>query len=301
MDTRLLTAFLQVVRSGSFTAAARELDQDPSSVSRSVAALETEIGTRLFQRSTRRIALTDAGRRYADRVEPILAELAQAREEAATGNAEPEGPLRLGASVAFGQACIVPLLPEIRARFPGIELDLSLTDSNSDLVAEQIDLAVRLAPEVRGDMVVTRLMPTRYHACASPDHLRRLPVPARPEGLTEHPCLCFDLPDYRATWRFRSPGGEEAQVTIQPAITISSALALHAATRLGLGVALLPDWLIGDDLATGRLTDLWPDRLATATSFDTAAWLVYPSRSFLPRRTRVMIDFLRERLGRADQ
>jgi DNA-binding transcriptional LysR family regulator len=301
MDTRLLTAFLQVVRSGSFTAAASELDQDPSSVSRAVAALEAQIGTRLFQRSTRRIALTDAGRRFAVRVEPILAELSQAREEAATGNAEPEGPLRLGASVAFGQACIVPLLPEIRARFPRIALDLRLTDTNSDLVAEQIDLAVRLAPAVRGDMVVTRLMTTRYRACASPEHLRRLPVPAGPQHLTDHPCLCFDLPDFRATWRFRDADGEEEQVAIQPAMTISGALALHAATRLGLGVALLPDWLIGDDLATGQLIDLWPDREATATSFDTAAWLVYPSRSFLPRRTRVMIDFLRERLGRPDQ
>lgn len=297
MDTRFLTIFLEVVRSGGFAAAARNLDQDPSSISRSIAALEDQLGARLFQRTTRKVSLTEAGGHFAARIEPILAELDQAREDIRTDSAKPKGKLSLSASVAFGQVCVMPHVSAFLERYPEIELDLKFTDRNVDLVAEHVDLAIRLGPSVGVDVIAAKLRNTRYRVCASPEYLRKYGKPRRPRELTNHRCVCFDLPDFRTRWSFKLDGGAIEEIGVTPRITVSGALALRDAALAGLGPALLADWLIGGDLSDGTLIDLFPKHDVTATTFDTAAWLLYPSRIFLPRKTRVLIDFLRKRLG----
>lgn len=299
MDTRFLTIFLEVVRSGGFAAAARNLDQDPSSVSRSIAALEDQLGARLFQRTTRKVSLTEAGSHFAARIEPVLAELDQAREDIRTDSAKPKGKLSLSASMAFGQVCVMPHVPAFLERYPEIDLDLKFTDRNVDLVAEHIDLAIRLGPFVGVDVIAAKLRSTRYRVCASPEYLRKHGKPRRPCELASHRCVCFDLPDFRTRWAFKRNGGQIEEISVTPRITVSGALALKDAALAGLGPALLADWLIGGDLSDGTLIDLFPKHDVTATTFDTAAWLLYPSRTFLPRKTRVMIDFLRKRLGLA--
>ncbi|MBA4783814.1 MAG: LysR family transcriptional regulator [Rhizobiales bacterium] len=297
MDTRFLTIFLEVVRSGGFAAAARNLDQDPSSISRSIAALEDQLGARLFQRTTRKVSLTEAGGHFAARIEPILAELDQAREDIRTDSAKPKGKLSLSASVAFGQVCVMPHVSAFLERYPEIDLDLKFTDRNVDLVAEHVDLAIRLGPSVGVDVIAAKLRNTRYRVCASPEYLRKHGKPRRPRELTNHRCVCFDLPDFRTRWSFKLDGGAIEEIGVTPRITVSGALALRDAALAGLGPALLADWLIGGDLSDGTLIDLFPKHDVTATTFDTAAWLLYPSRIFLPRKTRVLIDFLRKRLG----
>ncbi len=297
MDLRLLTIFLEVERRGGFAAAARSLGQDPSSISRSIALLETDLGVRLFQRTTRKVSLTEAGARFAERIEPVLAELDQAREEATSDSVQPRGRLCLSASVAFGQVCLMPLIPAFLTRYPEIDLDLQFTDRHVDLIAEPIDLAIRLGPSVEVNVIAAKLRATCYRVCASPSYLERHGLPLDPHALLAHRCLCFDLPDFRTRWLFRRPGDEIEAVTVTPRLTISGALALRDAALRHLGPALLADWLIQEDLQTGRLVDLFPDREVTATTFDTAAWIVYPSRALLPRKTRIMIDFLRETLG----
>jgi DNA-binding transcriptional LysR family regulator len=172
-DVRLL---VEVSRRGSFTAVARGRGIDPSSVSRAVAALERELGVRLFERTTRALAPTEAGRLYLARVAPLLEEFDRASDEARSARADPVGALRLTASVAFGQVCLVPLLPAFRGAFPRLGLELLLTDANLDLVADRVDLAVRLAPSFRADVIGTKLFPTRYRVCASP---RTSPAMAR--------------------------------------------------------------------------------------------------------------------------
>lgn len=310
MDTRLLAIFLAVVRSGGFAAAARNLDQDPSSISRAIHALEDALGTRLFQRTTRKVSLTEAGSHFAARIEPVLAELDQAREDIRSAGTAPKGKLRLSASVAFGQICVMPHVAAFLDMYPEIDLDLKFTDRAVDLVAENIDLAIRLGPSVDVDVIAVKLRPTVYRVCAGPGYLRAHGRPERPGDLVRHRCVCFDLPDFRTHWSFRparvagmAPDTRPAEVgleniAITPRITASGALAVREAALAGLGPALLADWLIGDDLAQGRLVDLFPNHDVTATRFDTAAWLLFPSRTFLPRKTRVMIDFLRSRLGR---
>jgi len=298
MDLEALKLFVTVVRRGSFAEAARETDLDPSSVSRVIAGLEVELGLRLFQRSTRRMSLTEAGGLYLARVEPLIEELECARTEARDVGASPTGTLRLTASVTFGQTVIVPLLPEFRARHPALKLDAIFTDANVGLVAERIDLAIRLAPSVEGDVIATRLMATRYRVVASASYMARAPALETPSDLGRHSCLLFPFRTFRSRWTFKDAEGGTQDVAIQGDVTLSTAVALRDAALLGLGPALLPHWLVDADIGSGRLVDLFPDHAVTATTFDTAAWLVYPSRSYLPNKVRVMIDFLKERLSR---
>lgn len=295
METQALTIVRLVAEHGSFSAVARMLDVEPSTVSRAVSAVEGALGVRLFQRSTRTVALTEAGERWLRRAAPALEELDAAREDAAGLDASPTGTLRLTASVAFGHEVILPLLPAFTTSFPALELDLLLSDGNLDLVAERIDLAIRLAPAPRGDLVSTRLMTTRYRIVASPDYVARAGAIATPGEISQRDCLLINLPDYRSRWIFRR-GGETEDVTVRGAIRISNALALRQAARAGMGPTLLADWLIGDDLRSGALLDLFPEYDVAATTFDTGAWALYPSRAFLPSKTRRTLDFLKRRL-----
>lgn len=297
MDTEQLSLFADVVASGSFAAAAKKRDLDPSSVSRGIKALEAELGARLFQRTTRRIGLTEAGERFLARIEPVLAELELARGEVRAAADLPAGTLRLTASIAFGQHRIVPLLGALRMRYPQLGLHCIFSDANLDLVAERIDLAVRLGPRVEGDLVAAKLADTRYRVVASPDYRDRHPV-AVPTELAKHRCILFDLPAYRSRWIFREPSGRLEDVPVDGDLTLSPVGSIRDAALAGLGPALLPDWLIGSDLERGALVDLFPGHDVTATTFETAAYAVYPSRAFLPRKVRVVIDFLRESLRR---
>ena len=295
MDTIALRTVLLVARHRSFAAAARVLDVDPSSVSRTVAGVETALRLRLFQRSTRSLTVTEAGEAYLARIAPLLDDLDLARDEAAQVSAVPGGRVRLTASVAFGHEVIVPHLDALRAALPDITLEMILSDQTVDLVAAQVDLAIRLAPAPTGDLISARLMTTRYRVVAAPAYIARAGRPDTPGTLTDHACLRMTLPDYRTEWRFRRAGVEEV-VAVDGPLLISNALALRAAAREGLGPALLADWMTDRDIAEGTLVDLFPDHDVTATRFDTGAWVLYPSRDYLPLKVRAVIDFLRARL-----
>lgn len=297
MDTDLLAIAVEVARRGSFAAVARDRGLDASSVSRAVATLEAQLGIRLFQRSTRRLNPTEAGERYLTAVEPLIDELAHLGEAVRSTGQRLSGTLRLTASVSFGQGVILPLLPAFRRAHPELGLECLFTDASLDLIADRIDLAVRLAPTISGDLIVSRLANTRYRVLASPDYLRQAPVLRRPEDLTAHDCIAFALRPFRTAWRFRDQVGREVEVPVQADLVMSPASAIRDACCAGLGPALLPDWLIKTDIAQGRLVDVFPAYRVTATSFDTASWLVYPSRRHLPAKTRAMIDFLRAHLA----
>ena len=293
MELDQLHIFIEVARRGRFAAVAKDRDIDPSSVSRAIASLEEELGTRLFQRTTRRLSLTEAGARYLARVEPLIQELALAGDLARHAASQPSGNLRMTASVTFGVTQIVPLLPDFRQQYPEIRIELVLTDQNVDLVAERLDLAVRLAPQVEGDLVAQKWLTTRYRVCAAPAYLNSAPPLQSPQDLQDHDCLLFALPGYRTRWRFRTGSESHQVVQVQGKTVISNALALLAAARGGMGPVLLADWLVREDISRGQLVDVFPNYEVTATTFDTGAWLVYPSRSFLPQKARAMIDFLK--------
>lgn len=297
MDTDALKTVALVARHGSFAAAARVLNLDPSSVSRLVAGTERALGLRLFQRTTRSLRLTEEGEAYLRRVEPLLEELDEARDDAARARQVPTGTLRLTASVAFAHECIVPHLGAFSSAYPDLSVELLPSDATLDIAALGLDLAIRLSAAPEGDLVSTRLMRTRYMVVASPDYVAAHGPLDRPETLSERACLRFALPDYRTRWRFRPGDGPVRDVPVSGRLVISNALSLRQAARDGLGPALLADWLVRGDLAGGRLVDLFPSYAVTATEFDTGAWALYPSRAYLPRKVRVAIDFLRARLA----
>ena len=298
MDIEALHMFVDIARMRSLSAVARARDVDPSSISRVLAALEEELGARLFERTTRNMALTEVGEAYLSRVAPLLEEFESARDAVNSHPGDPTGTLRMTASVSFGHHLLVPLLPTFREAFPNLQLELILTDTNVDLLAERIDLAVRLGSTYRGDVIGTKLMQTHFRVVASPDYLDRCGTPETPTNLADHSCLLFALPDYRSRWLFRSDG-QVLEVPVQGDLLTTSAMALRDMARAGLGPTLLADWLIADDLMRGTLIDLFPTYEVTATTFDTAAWLLYPSRQYLPNKVRATIDFLRRFLNSA--
>lgn len=297
MDIETVRVFVDVMKRGSFAAVARQRDQDPSTISRSIANLENELGFRLFQRSTRRLAPTEAGAAYFSRVEKLIGEFELAGEAALDLVHSPTGTLRVTACTSFGQRVLAPLLPELRERCPQLTIDLHLVDHAVDMVEEKIDLAIRFGTRPEGDFVVSRLVPRRFRVCASPGYLERHGRPHHPADLEELDCLRFSFAGYRSAWRFRNGGDEVISVPVHGHLLVSHGVTMTACAVAGLGPALLPDWLCADEIRAGLLIDLFPNYECAATDFDTSAWLVYPSRSYLPLKLRVFIDFLREKVG----
>ncbi len=296
MNLSDFTLFAETARLGSFAAVAKARGTDPSTISRSIAALEAQLGLRLFQRTTRSLSLTEAGDLYLARVMPLVEEILQTTAAARAAASQPTGTLRLTASVTFGQAMLQPLLPAFRKAFPDITLECLFTDQNLDLVADRIDLAIRLAPAIEGDVIAARLMTTRYRVVAAPAYLATAPTLTTPEDLAQHQLLLFAIRSFRTRWLFRDPTQTITEIPVNGTITLSPAGAILDTALAGLGVALLPSYLTDRHIAAGRLIRLLPHHAVTATSFDTGAWLVYPSRSFLPAKTRAMADFLRANL-----
>ena len=297
MNIESLKVVALIARHGSLAAAARAGNLDPSSVSRIVASVEDELRIRLFQRTTRRLTVTEEGQAYLARIVPLIEDFDHAIEEARRSRQSPSGTLRLTASTAFAYECIAPNLKGYSELYPEIRLELIATDTNVDILADRVDLAVRLAASPQGDVISTRLSRTRYRVCASPDYLSWYGHPAHPRDLEGLNCLRHLLPDYNNRWLFRRTGESMFEVPIKGSVTISNPLSLRRAALEGLGPALLADWLITKELAAGTLVDVFPEYECAATTFDTGAWALYPSRSYLPRKVRVTIDFLRSRLS----
>ncbi len=293
MDISVLQLFVEVVRQGSFAAVARDRNLDPSSVSRAIAGLEEELGIRLFQRTTRQLSPTEAGMTYFERVESLVEELQQATAIATDVSSQPTGKLRVTASVSFGLKCIVPLLPEFTQLYPDLTVDILLSDAIVDLFAERIDVAIRLGLLPESSLIVQQLMPTHYSVCASPDYLKRSKPLKQPIDLAQHNCLLFPFAGFRSRWIFKDRKGELSEVPVFGRTLISSAIALQHCAIAGMGLALLPNWLIDEDLQSGTLINVFPDYEVTATDFSAAAWLVYPSRAYIPLKVRVFIDFLK--------
>ena len=294
MDTAALRIFVEVAQQGSFAAVARRRGVAASSISRAVATLEAELGVRLLQRTTRQMTLTEAGSAYAARVRPLVEALDEAASVAQDTAARPQGTLRITAPVTFAQVSLVPMLPAFAERYPELSFDLLITDRIVDLVESRVDVAVRLGRLGDTNMIATRLAEMVYVACASPGYLAARGRPASPEALTSHECLRYPVPGQAARWRFRDgPGAPVRDVPVSGRVVASSGVALRDCAVAGMGLVMLPRWNVARELAGGALVDVFPDLQVTASSFDIAAWALYPSRQHLPLKVRVLIDYLK--------
>jgi DNA-binding transcriptional LysR family regulator len=293
MDFDSVRIFVDVMKQGSFAAAARQRNMDPSSISRSISGLEAQLGFRLFQRTTRKLAPTEAGREYFTRVQDLIGEFDRASETVLDMVSLPTGTLRVTACTSFGQRVLAPILPKLRSQYPNLTLDLVLMDHHVDLVEEQIDVAIRFGRRPEGDFVSTKLVPRRFHVCASPAYANKIAKLSHPIDLENLDCLLFSMPGYRSAWKFRDSFNNMFKVPVSGHLLVSHGLTMTACAVSGLGPALLPDWLCRDEISNGLLIDLFPEYECTATDFDTAAWLVYPSHAYLPSKVRVFVDFLK--------
>ena len=299
MNTKDLETLMLVIRHGSFAAAARKQNMDPSTISRAVSALEGELGTRLFVRNTRHLALTEAGSVFTERLGMLLEDLAQARDAAIDTTGEVRGRLRITTSNAFAMRCLSPLLPAFYKAYPVLELDFLLTEMPVDLVDERVDVAIRLGNLRDSSLVAVSLMPIRYRVVASPTWLQAQAKPPRePQDLQAMRCLCFALPGFRDRWMFTPlEGGKVIEVPVRPRLISSNALMLRDGALAGLGPTLQADWMIESDVRSGALVDLFPQYTACTANSPTTAWAVYPNRSHVPAKVRAFIEFLRTHLA----
>ncbi|MDQ0839355.1 LysR family transcriptional regulator [Sphingomonas faeni] len=286
-----LRAFVAVVERGAFARAARDVGQAPSSLTRQVDALEDQLGAPLLNRSTRRLSLTDAGEIYYEQALRILEELAEADRSVGDRAGPLRGVLRASLPVAFAQLHIAPLIPGFLKCHPAVELEISLSDAPVDLVEDRMDLAIRIGPVAAPSVIVRKIAENVRRLCASPDYIASAGAPASPEELAGHACLGFLHGTKDRAWHF-AQGGTRKAVPVTGPLRANSSLLLREAAIAGTGIALLPDWLIDRDLASGALTRLLPGWDVAPRRTSGAIHAVYlPSRR-ASRPVRSFVDYL---------
>jgi DNA-binding transcriptional LysR family regulator len=286
-----LRSLVEVVESGGFNRAAKRLGVSKSIVSRRIARLETELGTRLLSRTTRGISPTEAGLEFKARSERILAELAEAREAAAQQSGGVVGRLRLSAPLSFGVRHVAPVLAEIAQRHPGLEMDISYSDRIVDLIGERFDAAIRIGRLQDSSLVARRIAPVRPVLAASRDYLARHGRPSAPRDLAGHECLIYTGSTV-ADWQFRA-GKRSISIRPQGRLWSDSGEAILQWAIAGLGITDGPSFLISDAIESGRLEPL----LLDYTRPEYGIYIVRPPGSYVPGKVRVLIDTLVERFG----
>ncbi len=294
-----LKAFCLVAASGGFSPAARQLGVATSSVTRLVDALEARLGAVLLNRSTRSVTLTDTGRSYYAEARRVLEQLDAADDAVAGQGGDVKGVLRVAAPVSFATLHIAPILPELRARYPRLALDLRLSDEAARLVDESIDVAIRIGRiDPDSTLVARRLGSHRRLLCASPAYLASRGTPILPADLAHHDCL--QLAD-RQLWRMRrlEGEGEDEEFTIDAVLQANSAELLRQAALAGLGVAMLAHWLVRDDVAAGRLVPVLPAWEANPGPMDVALHALYQPNRRGSHKIRAFVDLLAAQLARS--
>jgi DNA-binding transcriptional LysR family regulator len=287
-----LKAFCLVASHGGFSSAARQLGVATSSVTRLVDALEERIGAPLLNRSTRSITLTDSGRGYFEHASQILSALDEADDAAAGRDGEPNGVLRIAAPVTLAIRYIAPLLPELARSHPQLQLDLRLSDAFTNMVDEAIDVAIRIGnPEQQPNMIARKMAGHQRHICASPAYLERHGAPQAPADLAERNCLLFSYGAKRHTWRLRQ-GQQEHDIEVRGNLNVNNSEMLRQAALGGLGLALLPGWLIQRDMDDGKLVGVLPGYQANPGEMDVGIYAVYSASRRGSSKIRVFTDML---------
>lgn len=296
MDLNLVAAFVSVVDQQSFTNAAKALGLPKSSVSRRVTELEEQLGVQLLHRTTRKLALTEAGRTYYEQAEKALTELQSAAESASGMDTEARGIVRVTAPVDIGVMGIADIVAEFLREYPDIHVDLSLSSKVVDLVEEGFDIGIRAGKSRDASLVARRLGTSGLGLYASPEYLKTHGRPKSLEDLTGHDCVLFRGKHGKALWRLEGPGGEPASVEVRGRVNVDEMLFVRQAVGVGLGIGLLPTIVIA---SCSRAQSLEPvERILPDYSVGGAdVAVVTPSGPKRPRRVTILRDFLVERLA----
>ena len=287
MDLTGMEIFARVVEARSFSRAARRLDMSTSVVSKCVTRLEQSLGVRLLNRTTRSISLTEIGQAFCARCAVIVAEAEVAVAMAAGMQATPRGTLKVNVPVSFGVLHIVPILDGLLAAYPDLHVDMTLSNRDVDLADEGYDVAVMIAAEPRATLVARKLAPIRQALCAAPAYLQRRGIPASLSDLARHECITFSHPGAGCTWHFDGPDGN-ASVEVSGSLRLDNENAVRQAALAGLGIVLLPTYIVGADLQHNRLRMVLPEYKAP----ETALFATYLSNRYLATKARVFVDYL---------
>jgi DNA-binding transcriptional LysR family regulator len=287
-----LRVFQSIVREGSFVAAAKRVGLSPAAISKNIAELESELGLRLFNRTTRRLSLTEAGEVYADRTRRILDELEDADRMLEHMAGEVSGRLRVGAPVTLGLMILSPVLPLFLSQHPGLTLDLHLDERRVDIIGEGFDVVLRGGPAVEDSRLIAKRIATLdYTICATPEYLERKGWPRRPEEMAGHEFVQFSVPDAFQPWTCEL-GSERIVVPVSPRYAVNSSLAVRDALNAGLGLGRIPEFYVRNDLKKGRLVEVLPGW--SIGSFDLFA--LYPSRRHVAPKVSAFVTLLQSTL-----
>ncbi len=287
-----MQTFSAVVDAGSFVKAAEVLGLSKAAMSRYVGELETRLGVRLLQRTTRRLSLTEEGQVFYTRCKELLAGVDEAEAEITSRSGAASGLLRINAPVTFGILHLAPLWGQFRSQYPQVSLDVTLADRVVDLVDEGYDVAIRIATLPSSTLISKRLTSTRLILCASPEYLQKNGTPTHPNELAKHAVISYSYLSTRDEWHFEGPQGA-VSVKTQPCIHTNSGDTCRAAALAHQGIILQPGFLVGDDLKAGTLVELIPEFHA----LELGIYAVYPTRKYVSPKVRALIDFLAEKFA----
>jgi DNA-binding transcriptional LysR family regulator len=295
-DFEGLAMFAKVVEERSYAGAARSMGVSVATVSRAVSRLEDRLGGRLFNRSSRRLALTDFGRGLADRAGRLYAEAEEIEHVARETARRPRGLVRLAAPMSFGTRWVAPILPDFFRHYPDIAVDLHLSDEQVDLIGGGFDAALRIAVLEDSSLVAKRLAPVRRFIVAAPSYLAHYGRPRHPDDLAAHPCLGYAYRAKRDVWRFTNKAGGDATVTPVGPLRVTNVDALIPTLLAGLAIAELPEFIAFDLLRTGQVEALLPDWSMTLGGL----YFVTPTARARSAKVEALSAFLTERLSRPD-
>ena len=293
-DLEGLAIFAKVAELRSFSAASAELGLSKPTVSKAVGRLEERLGTRLFNRTSRRLALTDAGRTLLERASRMVSEAEAAESEARAQSAVPRGRVRLAVPMSFGLREVAPALPDFFAEFPDVSIDLHLSDATVDLIGEGFDVALRIAALADSSLLARKLCAVPRVVVAAPQYLKAHGTPKHPRDLTSHACLGYAYLPAADVWRFSNKSGEEIAVRTSGPMRANNADALMPALLSGIGLAVQPVFLVRDALAQGQLATV----LAGWSPPEIALHLVMPPGGPRPARVEALVEFMRARFRR---
>lgn len=285
---------MEVIHRGSFSAAGRHLGLSPASVSRHINALENGLGARLLNRTSRNLTLTDAGQRYFEKVEHILAEIRDIHETLAQMQRTARGTLRVHSRMLVGNLHIVPALPRFMEAYPEIDIDLRLSNFPADLIEQNLDVDIRIGSLTDSSLISRKLTSSERVLCATPGYLERHGPLVRPQDLAHHNCLTYVINLGTPTWRFLDPDGVLTEMRASGNYQSDNGQALLMATLAGVGIGLMADWAVKDYLADGRLVRLCPEFRVSHIEFENGVYAVYPQNRHMSAKVRVFIDFLVE-------
>jgi DNA-binding transcriptional LysR family regulator len=292
-DLEGLAIFAKVAETRSFAAAAAELRLSKATVSKAVGRVEAKLKTRLFNRTSRRIALTEAGRQLSDRASRVLAEGEAAEDEALARSSAVRGLVRLAAPMSFGILHVAPLLPKFLARYPEVSIDLHLSDATVDMIGDGFDAAIRIGVLPDSSLIARRLCGMPRYLVGSPSYLKKHGSPRHPLNLADHVCITYGHGTATETWRFTHKNGKSASVHPSGPLRVNNGDAMMPALIAGFGLGILPEFMLRHALDAGRLKRL----LADWSLPSGAVYWVTPPGGLRPKRVEVLADFLFERLG----